>query len=165
MISLEDLFRLQDGAAKWNVENSAELAKSLQFIRELTDLVTESLGSLGFGGNPAKQTVIRLLSADSISSLVIATRVALWGNVPESSVLIRTAVETLTILECVVEENAFSAFDFEMRSKLRRFEYDECRKRLTAAAERGRLQGTPTLETTSRESFDPRSEPSTPGDS
>lgn len=130
VVTLEELFQLQDGALEWNQGTSPQVVATLGFIRDYLEFVTAALGSLGFGSDPSKQTVIRVLSVDALSGLVVATRTGLWGNVPESAVLLRTAIETLVILNGVVEEKAFSAFDYEMRSRLRRFEYDSCRARL-----------------------------------
>ena len=50
--------------------------------------------------------------------------------------LTRTALETLTIMACVVEEGAFRAFDFEMRSRLRHYSYGQCHERLGDRGER-----------------------------
>ncbi len=109
--------------------SSGRVAELLGFVRDFAGLITDTLESLGFE-DPAKQTVIRILSNDSLSSLLVACRVGLWGNVPDAAVLNRTALETLTILTCVVEEGAFHAFDSEMRSRLRRFSYGACHTRL-----------------------------------
>lgn len=128
MFRLEDLFRLQHEALLSNL-SSDKVTELLGFVRDFAGLITDTLESLDFA-DPAKKTVIRILAVDSLSSLLVACRAGLWGNVPEAAVLIRTALETLTILTCLVEEGAFRAFDFEMRSRLRRFSYVACHTRL-----------------------------------
>ena len=134
MLRLEDLFQYQDEALLSN-RSTAKVGVLLGFTREFVGVVMDTLESLEFT-DPAKQTVIRVLSVDATSSLVVACRAGLWGNVPEATILTRTALETLTILMCVVEEGAFRAFAFEMRARLRRFSYEACQTRLGGHAKK-----------------------------
>ena len=128
MPRLEDVFRSQQEALASNL-SAARVRELLVYIRDFAALVTDALEGLDFT-EPEKQTVLRVLAVDSLSSLFVACRAGLWGNVPEAAVLTRTALETLTIMACVVEEGAFRAFNFEMRSRLRHYSYDQCHARL-----------------------------------
>jgi hypothetical protein len=128
-ITLETLFWLQDQASKHNHEKSRIVQRRLAFVGDAVRLACAVLASTHFP--PHKQTAIRVLATDVIASIVTSTRVGMWGNLPDSVTLLRTALETSAILASVVEAQEYQAVTCEMQTaKMRRFSYDEAVGRL-----------------------------------
>jgi hypothetical protein len=128
-ITLEVLFQLQDRAATYNRENSVIVQKRLAFVSEAITLAAMVLTSMRFSDH--KQHTARVLGTDAISSIVTGVRVGLWGNLPESIALLRSALETSSVLAAVVESQEYEAFSAEMgTTRMRRYSYKEAVSRL-----------------------------------
>ncbi len=128
-ITLGDLFQLQDRAASHNLQESNLVAKRLVFVDEATTLAVKILTSMKFLDH--KQHALRVLGTDTISSIITSARVGLWGNLPESIVLLRSALETSAVLAAVVEGQEYQVVTAEMgTSKMRKYSYKEAISRL-----------------------------------
>lgn len=78
-----------------------------------------------------EQTTLRVLGTDAISSFVASVRVGLWGNLPECIALLRSALETSSVLAAVVITQEYEAFAAELgTTRMRRYRYNESVSRL-----------------------------------
>ncbi|MBZ5536967.1 MAG: hypothetical protein LAO31_13525 [Acidobacteriia bacterium] len=128
-ITLEVLFQLQDRAAKYNWENSLIVQKRLAFVSEAITLAATVLSSMRFYDH--KQHSLRVLGTDAVSSIVTSVRVGLWGNLPESTALLRSALETSSILATLVVSQEYEAFTAELGTeRMRRYSYKNAVSRL-----------------------------------
>jgi hypothetical protein len=114
-MNLHAIFRMQDKAAGLNETRSDVVKQNLGIISDAVALVSEILTSATFADH--KQHCLRVLGADALSSIITSVRVGLWGNLPESIVLLRCALETCAILAATVEERAYESVAFEIGSK------------------------------------------------
>jgi hypothetical protein len=60
-----------------------------------------------------KQTVIRYLAGDTLSHIVVAARIGLWGALPESLSVLRGAIESCAQLAYVVSEKRYGTVIYE----------------------------------------------------
>ena len=128
-LTLDALFRLQDRASKYNYEKSGIVQRRLAYVDDAVRLACGVLTSTQFP--PHKKTAIRVLATDVISGIVTSSRIGLWGNLPDSLALLRTALETSAILAAVVDGQEYQAVMCEIQAaKMRRFSYDEAVGRL-----------------------------------
>jgi len=123
-ITLATLFQLQDEALNHNRQNSAKVQRQLDFIGEAVALACSVLTSIQFPAH--KQTVIRTLGGDALSSIVVSVRLGLWGDLPESVALLRSGLETCSILGAVVALRQYEVATYEIEaSRLKRFSYED----------------------------------------
>lgn len=121
-LSLERVFELQDDAAQFNIVSSSTVRRRLEFLRGAVSLLTSVVLGVRFNGE--KQHAIRILSADALSSLVTSVRVGLWGNFPESFSLLRSAIETATILTAVVRSQQYKTATYELGRKMDKLSFE-----------------------------------------
>ena len=133
-ITLEALFKFQDDAATENAANSALCRSLLEFVREAITVLTEVFGSMRFAEH--KQHTLRVLGADALTGIVTSVRVGLWGNLPEAAALLRSSLETTSILAAAVELNQYVSIASEVSAaKLKRHTYAQS---VTALGDLGR---------------------------
>jgi len=110
-----------------------------QYAALLSSLVTISFQALHEMRFPEKkQTAVRHLGTDTLSYLVVATRVALWGALPESLSVLRGAIESCAQLAFVISEGKYATVIYEA-TELRRFRqihFDEACSRLGPLGEK-----------------------------
>lgn len=140
-LSLEELFAFQDRAAGQHQSGSDACRRHFQFVNDSVFLITDVCGAMHFSSE--KQHVLRVLGADAITGIVTSVRVALWGNVPEASGILRSSLETVCILAATVESNHYHATALEIsRGRLREHTYDRSMSRLGELGQRiKRLHG------------------------
>ena len=129
-ITLEALFQLQDEAVTYNSAHSKVAQKGIALISDAIELAFAILTSMQFEEH--KQTAIRVFGTDAISSIVTGTRVALWGNLPDSIALMRCALETAAILAAIVEERMYKTTTLELQKgngTFQRFSFNDAIKR------------------------------------
>src|SRR5262245_2387256 len=118
-ITIQRLFQFQDEAMQY-IQNSTIVRKRLAFISEAVSLSWPVLVSMQFTEH--KQTAIRVFGSDAASSIVTGTRVALWGNLPDSLAFLRIALETAAILAAIVEERKYKTANYEVETRIGKFE-------------------------------------------
>jgi hypothetical protein len=121
-IGLERLFNAQDEVLQEHLASSEDLKQAADFISVSVSLNMDILQSMRFEEN--KQTAIRRLAVDSISHTVVAVRLGLWGDLPESLAILRSAIESNAQLQFVVKEQMYETFAYEMERKLDRTSFD-----------------------------------------
>jgi len=128
-LDLPAYFSLQDEAANGNLTRDARIPPLFSIASEGADLLTTELHEMSFPTE--KQTTFRVLGSEVLSSCVIASRVALWGNLAESSACLRPALEAAVMLAHASLERRYATFAYELRSRrLRAFKYESCLKAL-----------------------------------
>jgi hypothetical protein len=127
-ITLDVLFTLQDKAAAYNLAQSKLLPTQVQFVRNAISLSCDLLPAMRFPLH--KQHSLRVLSTDCMASIVTSTRVGLWGNLPDSIVLQRAALETATILTAVVNAREYQVLTHELTTGLNRYSFENARANL-----------------------------------
>ena len=121
-LDLKGLFEGQDKAAGLNIERSELLRKALSFLSETIRLNLHFLGSQRFE-SAEKATAIRTLAVDSISHLVVAVRVGLWGAIPQSIGVLRSALEGASVLASVVFYERYQTAIAEINKKLDQIQF------------------------------------------
>lgn len=134
--ALVRVFDTQDRVLKNHLENSPYARELLNLVSRGTSLTLEILANLDFA--PAKVDSLFSLTRDSLSHIVVASRLGLWGISVESMAVLRGAVESATILEYLVEKQQYDAFDREMEGKFRSLSFDKVSR---ALGERGLAAG------------------------
>ena len=132
-LDLPAYFSLQDQAAHANLIRDARILPLFSIASEGAGLLTTELQELSFPTE--KQMAFRVLGSEVLSSCVVAARVALWGNLAESSACLRPALEAAAMLAYASAESRYTTFVHELRShRLRAFRYETCLKALGADA-------------------------------
>ena len=122
-VTLEALFKFQDDAAIQNAAKSVACRNLLEFVREAVAVLASVFGSMHFADD--KQHTLRVLGADALTGIVTSVRVGLWGNLPEAATLLRSALETTSILAAAVEANQYVSIASELSAaKLKRHTYE-----------------------------------------
>ncbi len=121
-LSLDRLFNVQDEVLHEHLASSEVLKQTADFISDCVSLNMDILQSMRFEEN--KQTAIRTLAVDSISHTVVAVRLGLWGDLPESLTILRSAIESNAQLQFIVKERMYETFAYEMERKLERTSFD-----------------------------------------
>jgi len=136
MLKLKRLFELQDEVL------SEHLNKSL-FVGRMFDLLSDSLwlnagvlAALKF--EPEKQTAIRRFTCDTLSHVIVAIRVGLWGDLPESLTLLRSALESSTQLLFIVGNRKYKTAVFEMERKFDQVSFERAVAGLGPLGERAK---------------------------
>lgn len=128
-VTLEALFEFQDDAAIKNTANSVLCRSLLEFVREAVGVLTDVFGSMRFVDH--KQHTLRILGADALTGIVTSVRVGLWGNLPEAAALLRSSLETTSVLAAAVEANEYVSLASEVSAaKLKRHTYEQSVARL-----------------------------------
>jgi hypothetical protein len=65
-----------------------------------------------------------------MASIVTSVRIGLWGNLPDSIVLQRAALETATILTAVVKAQEYQILTHELATGLTRYSFEKARASL-----------------------------------
>jgi hypothetical protein len=102
---LGGLFDAQDTVLRDHLAGSDLIRDGFQLISDATGLAIEILGRLTFPTQ--KRNVISNFSNDAISAAVLSTRIALWGNAPETLAILRPALERCVQLAYVVREKKY----------------------------------------------------------
>jgi len=116
--TIQDFFGFQDEALKYN-SDSILVQKRLSFISDALQICWAVLTSMQFEEN--KQTAIRVLGVDAISNIITGTRIALWGNLPDSVAVLRCALETAAILGVMIDERKYETANNEVAGKTGKF--------------------------------------------
>lgn len=67
-----------------------------------------------------------MLGADALTGIVTSVRVGLWGNLPEAAALLRSSLETTSILAAAVESNRYVSIASEISAaNLKRHSYEQ----------------------------------------
>ncbi|MBZ5538479.1 MAG: hypothetical protein LAO31_21245 [Acidobacteriia bacterium] len=120
-ITLDRLFHFQDEALEHNTVHSVTVQERLRLVREAIALSAIVLTSMKFSNY--KQHVLRVLGTDCLSSIVTSVRVGLWGNLPESVALLRSALESTAISAAVVQTREYAVLCAEFRKKLSKYNF------------------------------------------
>jgi len=128
VLKLTDLFDSQDQVLARNLIESTFLTATLQLISDYIFLIVRILAKMRFEGN--KQTAILLLANHALSSIIVATRLGLWGAVPESFAIQRRAIESVAQLLWTVESNRYETAVYEAANALEKLDFDEVTRRL-----------------------------------
>ncbi len=121
-IGLTELFTLQDEVLKRNLLRQDVLPKTAA-LSTLVSVCYQALEEMKFA--PEKQEVVRRFACDTLSHVVTAARVGLWGALPESLSVLRGAVESCAQLSFVVAQNRFSnSFSHSTPKRFRQLGYE-----------------------------------------
>jgi hypothetical protein len=91
-VGITELFELQDEALRRNLVNEHGVHQRAALMSSLVSISFQALHEMSFPEE--KQTAVRHLGTDTLSYLVVAVRVGLWGALPESLSVLRGAVES-----------------------------------------------------------------------
>jgi len=128
-VDLLTIFKLQEAAADQNLKRLPLLQQVMSFLSQGIAIEYRILNEMAF--EATKQTVIRLLAGDCISHIVVATRLGLWGAIPEALSILRGALESGAQLEYIVKENIYQTAIYEIQSKrFDRIAYDRIKVEL-----------------------------------
>jgi hypothetical protein len=121
-LGLENLFELQDRAFAHNFQNSEWVQRASATLARSIRLNLSILGGMRFAAE--KQTAIRLFAVDTLSHIVIAARIGLWGALPESLSVLRGGIESCVQLGYLVSEQLYKTAIVEINGKrLNRLEF------------------------------------------
>ncbi len=121
-LGLDELFGLQDAAAEAHLAESELLRRAYLLLSDVVAFNARILHTTQFEAE--KQTVVRTLAVDTLSHVIVAIRLALWGALPESLAVWRGALESGAQLKLVVEGQRYKSFIHEMTRKLDRVSYE-----------------------------------------
>jgi hypothetical protein len=122
---IKHLWASQDEALRQNLGQSAKLREALGALDGAVSLTLKIMGKTRFPAE--KQTAIRVLTVDSLSHVVIAARVGLWGAASESLSILRGAVESCAQLSYTVFKQRYQIAISEISSRrLRELEFRAC---------------------------------------
>lgn len=116
------LFGFQDYAETYNFQFSPAVQKRFDHVDHCVRVGGLILQSLDFPSE--KQRVLRGLGVDALTSVAVALRVGLWGNIPEAYAVLRAGLETSTVLKAVVHTGEYRAAANELSGRLRRFTFE-----------------------------------------
>jgi hypothetical protein len=117
-VGLTEIFSLQDEALRRNLLNEHGVHEYAGLLSSLAAISFQALHEMRFAEE--KQTVVRHLGTDTLSYLVVAARVGLWGALPESLSVLRGAIESCAQFAFVVTEKKYGTVIYEA-TKLGRF--------------------------------------------
>ncbi len=99
---------------------TSEFARSAyQLISDVTDVNMRILEKAQFQPEE-KQDAVVTLAIESLSPAIVAVRVALWGNMPESLTVLRSGLESCAQLQFVIQERQYETAVYEMNRKFDR---------------------------------------------
>jgi len=136
MVKLQRLFRVQDEVFEEHLSQSPLLKQVFDFISDCLWLDTKILVSLSFDSE--KQTVIRRFAVDSLSHSIVAVRTGLWGDLPESLTILRSALESALQLQYIVREQKYATTVYEMDRKLNQVSFGSAISGLGALGDRAK---------------------------
>ena len=133
-IGLTELFELQDEVLKRNLLRNDVLPKT-GALSSLVSVCYHALEEMKF--SPEKQEVVRRFACDTLSHVVTAARVGLWGALPESLSVLRGAVESCAQLAFVVAQNQYKTVIQEAnRGNFQEFSFRQACKKSGVRGER-----------------------------
>jgi len=133
-IGLTELFTLQDEVLKRNLLRQDVLPKTAA-LSTLVSVCYQALEEMKFA--PEKQEVVRRFACDTLSHVVTAARVGLWGALPESLSVLRGAVESCAQLSFVVAQNQYATVIQEAnRGNFQEFSFRQACKKSGVRGER-----------------------------
>jgi hypothetical protein len=108
---LRKLYTVQDEVLE---ENLAEVSLASDF-RDLISTVCKVCASVlpRLPFPDPKNLVLRAWAADALTGAMVATRVGLWGNLPESMSVLRPSIERTAQLLHIVTQEAYKTADYE----------------------------------------------------
>jgi hypothetical protein len=133
-LDLQYLFASQDAALQTNLKKSKHVRALFGLLNRFFELHYRVLSTKGFQG-AEKQTVIRHFATDTLSHLVVAARLGLWGALPEGLVVLRGGIESLAQLGFVI---VTSKYNTVLREAGRKFEQVEFSAACNGLPELGR---------------------------
>lgn len=122
-IELLKLFELQDRALAHNFQQSIWAQRASTILARSIQLNLSILGSMQFPAE--KKTAIRCFSVDTLSHIVIAARLGLWGALPESLSVLRGGIESCAQLFYAVEAQRYQTAILEGNKKFKQLDFQK----------------------------------------
>jgi hypothetical protein len=113
-IGLVEIFSLQDQAFQLHFLKSLDVGVYTTALSRLVGIAYHAMNKGTFAAE--KQTVTRHFGGDSLSHLVVAVRVGLWGALPESLSVLRGGIESCAQLAYVVTEKRYGTAMYEAQT-------------------------------------------------
>lgn len=117
--SLNRRFAVQDEVMERHLTTSEFARSAYQLISDVTDVNMRILEKAQFQPEE-KQDAVVTLAIESLSPAIVAVRVALWGNMPESLTVLRSGLESCAQLQFVIQERQYETAVYEMNRKFDR---------------------------------------------
>ncbi len=135
-VGLTELFALQDEALRRNLLNEHGVQQHAALMSSLVSIVFQALHEMSFPDE--KQTAVRHLGTDTLSYLVVAARVGLWGALPESLSILRGAVESCAQFAFVVIGKRYKTVIYEATQlgRFRQVHFDQASSELGPLGEK-----------------------------
>ncbi len=135
-VGLTELFSLQDEALRRNLLNEHAVHQHAALMSSLVTIVFQGLHEMTFPEE--KQTAVRHLGTDTLSYLVVAARVGLWGALPESLSILRGAVESCAQFAFVVIGKRYKTVIYEATQlgRFRQVHFDQASSELGPLGEK-----------------------------
>lgn len=127
-IDLRLICTLQEAAANEHFQRSPVLKEMVRAISAGLGIVYKMMSEMHFGAE--KQTALRHFAGDTLSHIVVAVRVGLWGAVPEGLAVLRGALESGAQLEYIVSAQLYKTAIQEAKAKFVRVSFETARKNL-----------------------------------
>lgn len=122
-IGLSNLFELQDHALVHNFQQSSWAQGASTILARSIRLNLSILGSMQFPAE--KQTTIRCFSVDTLSHIVIAARLGLWGALPESLSVLRGGKESCAQLFYAIEAQRYQTAILEGKKRFKQLDFEK----------------------------------------
>ncbi len=119
---LYQVFMKQDEIFRENIGSSECIGEAYALISDACYAALKVLRQLPF--DEEKKYVIVAFVGDAISSAIVATRVGLWGDFPESMSVLRPALERAVQLLYVVGDNKYKTAKYEMQAEFKQISYE-----------------------------------------
>jgi hypothetical protein len=119
---LDQVFLKQDEILRENIGSSDCFSEAYALISDACYAALKVLKQLPF--DEEKKHVIVAFVGDAISSAIVATRVGLWGDFPESMSALRPAGERAVQLLYVVGDNKYKTAKYEMQAEFKQVSYE-----------------------------------------
>jgi hypothetical protein len=135
-VGLTELFELQDEALRRNLLNEHGVHQLAALLSSLVSISFQALHEMSFPEE--KQTAVRHLGTDTLSYLVVAARVGLWGALPESLSTLRGAVESCAQFAFVVIGKRYKTVIYEATQlgRFRQVHFDQVSSELGPLGEK-----------------------------
>jgi hypothetical protein len=126
--SIDRVFSLQDEVMKKHLAISAFARNAYTLISDVVKLNVYIIEKMHFRQD--KQDAVGAIAVDSIGPVIVGVRVALWGDMPESLTVLRSAIESCARLQYVVQEQKYQTAVYEMRDGFKQLEYKKVVRQL-----------------------------------
>jgi len=121
---LDAIFQQQDEVLHEHLDRFSFLRDAYSLLSDAVYLAGMVITQMRFGDRD-KQDAVASLAIQSLSPSIVAIRVGLWGDVPESLAVLRCAVESCARLQLVVRERKYKTAVLEMdNQKFEQLDFD-----------------------------------------